>query len=232
MPVDDPARPIDETERQAAVTELRRAAEDGRLDARELDERLARVHGARMAGELGSALAGLRPSAAAGSPAALTWPMAPSPAPAQPPQQPPPAGPVAAHPVPQARIPDPPGYRPDDRLNLSGNMSNEKRSGRWVIPPFMRLHATFSNVKLDCREASPAAEVIDVEIGMGASTIVLVLPPGWAVNADRLGKGMGTIKVKVPTTAAPGCPTFVLHGNIGMGTVVAREANWIERRRG
>ncbi len=226
MPVDDPARPIDDEQRQAAITDLRQAAEDGRLGPRELDERLARVHAARLAGELGAALAGIRPSAAAGSTGTHTWPVAAPQAVPPPPQQTPPG-----QPAPQSRIPDPPGYRPDDRLNLSGNMSNEKRSGRWVIPPFMRAHATFSNVKLDCRDASPAAEVIDVEIGMGASTIVLVLPPGWAVNTDRLGKGMGTIKVKVPNIAAPGCPTFVLHGNVGMGTVVAREANWLERRR-
>ena len=58
MAVDDPARPITDDDRRAAVTTLRQAAEDGRLGPQDLDRRLAQVDQARLAGE---GLAGVPP---------------------------------------------------------------------------------------------------------------------------------------------------------------------------
>ena len=215
MSLDDPARPVQDADRRAAISRLRRAAEDGRLDPHDLDERVAHVNRARLLGELNQAFAGIAPEAPR-SP--TVWPTGQA--------ANPPTGPVVHSPS----LPVPAGYSPDDRLSLSAAMSNEKRGGRWTLPPYIRAHAGLSNVKLDCRQAEAAAPVIDVEVGVGLGNVVLVLPPGWAVNADRLGKGIGTVKVRVPSVAAPGCPTIVLHGQLGAGTLVAREENWVERR--
>lgn len=218
MPVDDPARPVDDAARRAAVSELRRAAEDGRLGPKELDARLARVQEARLAGELGSALDGLPPAGPIGT-GSGTWPVEPSSAT-------PPAAPRVQHPT----MPLPAGFSPDDRLTMSAGWSAEKRSGRWDIPPYLRLQAGLSAVKMDCRQATPSSDVIDVEVGVGASNIVVVLPEGWGVNTDRLGKGIGNIKVKVPRAASAGSPTLVLHGQLGVGSLIVRHANWVERR--
>lgn len=223
MSVDDPARPVEEPERAAAVAQLRRAAEDGRLSPHELDERVARVREARLAGQLAAALTGLGREVA-GS-AQTIWPTT------QPAQAPGAPMAPAPHRVPVPAQPSPPGYRPDDRLSLTAGMSDERRGGEWTIPPYLRLQAGFSKVKLDCRHATAAAPVIDIAIGGGVDNVVLVVPPGWGVDTDRLGKGMGTIKVKVPRATAPGCPTLVFHGQLGMSTLVVREANRFERRR-
>ncbi|MGA8046988.1 MAG: DUF1707 domain-containing protein [Dermatophilaceae bacterium] len=225
MSLDDPARPLEDADRRAAISRLRRAAEDGRLDPHDLDERVARVNRARLVGELNQAFAGVPPEP---SGAQTVWPTGQM---AHPPSGP--ATPSSSLPgpsLPMPSLPVPAGYRPDDRLSLSAAMSDEKRRGRWVLPPYIRAHAGLSNVKLDCRQAEAAAPVIDVEVGIGMGNVVFVLPPGWAVNAERLGKGIGTIKVRVPSVAAPGCPTIVLHGQLGAGTLVAREENWVERR--
>jgi hypothetical protein len=88
-----------------------------------------------------------------------------------------------------------------------------------------------ATVRIDCLQALAAAEVIDLEVQAVAGTVVLVLPDGWAANVDGLGKGIGTIKVKVPGVPAPGCPLFIVHGSVGMGTFKARQANGFERRR-
>lgn len=214
MSMDDPARPVTDDDRRGAVTELRRAAEDGRLQPAELDARLEQVHQARLQGQLGAALKGIPTTGA-------TWPVANAPhAPAPPPQQPSPTHPAST----------PAGYRPDDRLVLSAGVSNERRRGRWTVPPFLRVQPGMANVVLDCREATPAADVIDVEIGIGAGNAVFIVPPGWGVNTDRLGKGMGSIKIKVTRDASPGCPTLVFHGQLGMGDLKVREENWIERK--
>lgn len=219
------------------MSQLRRAAEDGRLTPTELDRRLSQVHQARLVGELGAVLAGLGapqpvqdPGSGVG--AGPIWPTVPSPEQSgatgvAAPQDP------AAHRVDRlthAQTPVPPGYRPDDRLKLSAGLSGEKRKGHWVIPPYLRVQAALADVRLDCRQAEVAAPVIDIEIGVGASTFKLILPPGWAVNTDRLNKGLGTVKVKVPSIAAEGCPTIVVHGQMGVGTFVARHENWVERR--
>lgn len=221
MSFDDPARPIEEADRTGAVSQLRQAAEDGRLDPHELDARVAQVRDARLVGELGAALRGLgpAPSGPLSSAQRTVWPTA---QPAQPP--------VAPQAVERPAVTDPPGYRPDDRLSLTAGMSNEKRGGRWTVPPYLRLQAGLSKVKLDCRHAQAASAVIDIDVGGGADSVVLVVPPGWGVETDRLGKGIGTIKVKVPRAAAPGCPTLVFHGQLGMSTLVVRHENWFERR--
>ena len=215
MSLDDPARPVDDTDRRHAISSLRRAAEDGRLDPHDLDERVARVNRARLVGELNQAFMGIPPEPTR---TPTVWPTGQA--------AHPPSGPVVHTPA----LPVPAGYSPDDRLSLSAAMSDEKRRGRWTLPPYIRAHAGLSNVKLDCRQAEAAAPVIDVEVGIGLGNLVFVLPPGWAVNTERLGKGIGTIKVRVPGVAAPGFPTIVLHGQLGAGTLVAREENWAERR--
>lgn len=213
MSMDDPARPVTDDDRRGAVTELRRAAEDGRLQPAELDARLEQVAQARLNGQLGAALEGIPQTGA-------TWPVANTPyAPA------PQAAAQLQHPTGA-----PAGYRPDDRLVLSAGMTNEKREGRWTVPPFLRCQPGMANIKLDCREATPAADVIDVQIGIGAGNVVFIVPPGWGVNTDRLGKGIGSIKVRVPRNASPGCPTLVFHGQLGMGDLKVREENWIERK--
>ncbi|MDO5502500.1 MAG: DUF1707 domain-containing protein [Actinomycetia bacterium] len=209
MSVDDPAGPIAAGDRAAAISELRRAAEDGRLSPSQLDQRLEQVQAAVLKGQLDAAMHGITRE-----PGPL-WPTADA---GQTP---------AAVPLPQA--PTPVGYRPDDRLIISSGASRETRSGRWTIPPYLRLQAGLSKVKLDCRQAVAAASVIDIEVGMGASDTVLVLPSGWAVDTDRLRKGIASVKVSVPRSPAPGYPLLVVHGQLALGSFVARGPNWVER---
>ena len=196
---------IGDADREQAVAELRRAAEDGRLTAEELDVRCARARSARTSGELTFVLADLRR--------------------------------VTGVPVPttaQARVlaalADV-GFRPEAPLSLTAGFASEKRTGQWVVPPYLRAQGVMDTVRLDCLQARAGAEVIDLEVQPGLGTVILVLPEGWAVNADQLSKGWGTVRVKVPGLPAPGCPLFVVHGSLGMGTFKARPANRFERWR-
>lgn len=196
---------IGHAERSRAIAELRRAAEDGKLDPGELDARTERVHEARTVGDLAAIMADLRPV---------------EPAPPLPATFLTPAAPVG-----------PPGYSPGDPLRLMAGFSSDKRQGEWEIPPYLRAQALADNVKLGCLQARHATPVIDLEVLPGGGNVVLVLPEGWAVNTDRLGKGLGSIRVRVAQQPAWGCPLFVVHGTIGLGTFKARGANWFDRRR-
>ena len=75
------------------------------------------------------------------------------------------------------------------------------------------------------------APVIEVEVIAGAGSITIIVPDGWAVNDDRLGKSMGTKTIKVTRTPAPGAPLLVVYGSVGMGTFKVRPPSAREQRR-
>ena len=132
---------------------------------------------------------------------------------------------------PQAQRPPSAGYSREDPLRLDGGMGSEKRAGVWTVPPFMLINQGLGSVKLNCLEATPAAQLIEVEVIGGAGSIVLVLPDGWAVDADRLSKSMGSKSVNVPREPAPGKPLLVIYGALGMGSFKVRPANRFDQRR-
>jgi len=198
---------IGHVEREQAVADLRRAAEDGRLTAEELDERAERARVARTSTELAALFADLRP----GTSLSATVPM-----------------PTAAQALAAlANV----GHRPEAPLILDAGWSGTKRTGAWVVPPFMVARAGIETVRIYCLQARAATEVIDLVVEATMGTVVLVLPDGWAVNVDRLTRGIGTVKVKVPGIPAPGCPLFLVRGSVGMGTFKARPANRLDRWR-
>lgn len=189
------------------MADLRRAAEDGRLTAEELDERAERARAARTSAELAALFADLRPGSSVTVPVAM---------------------PTAAQALAAlANV----GNRPEAPLILDAGWSGTMRTGAWVVPPFMVARAGIETVRIYCLQARAATEVIDLVVEATMGTVVLVLPDGWAVNVDRLTRGIGTVKVKVPGIPAPGCPLFLVRGSVGMGTFKARPANRLDRWR-
>jgi hypothetical protein len=204
---------VGHAERRAAVEELHYAAVDGKLAPDELAQRIDAAGLARTYADLDALLADLRP---------------PAPEPAIRLQQ------VEPYPVAvNAAAPQhgPPGFSLQDPLVINAGFTGAKRTGPWQIPPFVRVQALADTVRLDCLQATAQSEVIDLEVLPGAGTVLVVLPEGWGMQLDRLGKGWGTISTKVPGHAAWGNPLIVARGSIGMGTFKARGANWFDRRR-
>lgn len=208
---------VGNAERDAAVDELRRAAADGKLDADELAQRTEAASRARTYADLDALLADLRPPALGVELRHVEVESYPIPAPA-PPGRP-------------AIPPGPPGYSLADPLVLSAGFSAAKRNGRWQVPPFLRVQAFADTVRLDCLEATPVSDLIDLEVLPGGGSIVVVVPQGWGVQCDRLGKGWGSVNSKVPSQPSWGYPLIVARGSVGLGTFKARGANWFDRRR-
>ena len=191
-------------ERDAVVAALQEAAGDGRLSMAELDDRLDAALQAKTYADLDVLVADLSvelPSRA------LTT--------AQP----------------HARRPPSAGYSREDPLRLDGGMSSEKRGGLWTVPPFMLINQGLGSVTLNGREATPAAQLMEFEGIGGAGSIVLVLPDGWAVDADRLSKSWGSKSVDVPREPAPGKPLLLIYGALGLGSFKVRSANRFDQRR-
>lgn len=194
---------VGDAEREQAIAELRRAAEDGRLAPNELDERTELARRAVTRGELLAVQPGLPAPAAWGGAELL------------------PGGPAGLALA---------GYSSSDPLVLAGR-TGSRRSGAWLLPPFLRTQASLENVRIDCLQARAAAEVIDLEVLPGMGRVLLIVPGGWAVNVDRLSEGIGSIRVRVPGIPAPGCPIVVVRGSTGIGRFKARDGGRRERRR-
>ena len=194
---------VGDGERDAVVEVLREAAAQGRLSMTELDERLDAALQARTYADLDPLVADL---------------------PVDPPSRRWSAGAL------QPQGPPPPGYSREDPLRLGG-VSSEKRRGVWTLTPFVRVHPAVAAVKLNCVEAIPAAQLIDIEVVEGVASFVLVLPDGWAVDADRLAKGWSSKSIKVPRQPAPGKPLLYIHGQLGFSRLKVRPPNWFDRRR-
>ena len=99
------------------------------------------------------------------------------------------------------------------------------------MPPFILINQGVGSVKLNCLEATPAAQLIEIEVIGGAGSIVLVLPDGWAADTDRLSKSWGSKSVKVPREPAPGKPLLVIYGSLGLGSFKVRPPSRFEKRR-
>jgi len=190
-------------ERDAVASVLQEAAADGRLSMAELDDRLEVALQAKTYADLDRLVADLSVEL--------------------------PSRMLSARP--QVQGPPSAGYSPEDPLRLEAGMSSEKRRGVWPLPPFMLINQGLGSVKLNCLEATPAAPLIEIEVIGGAGSILLVLPDGWAVDADRLSKALGAKSVKVPREPAPGKPLLVIYGSLGLGHFKARPPNRLERRR-
>jgi hypothetical protein len=200
---------IGHRERDAVAEVLKEAAGDGRLSLDELDERLEAALQARTYADLDPLVADLAvalPSRQLGMGIGTGSPLQP--------QRPPVMG-----------------YSREDPLRLDAGMSSEKRQGAWTVPPFVRISPGMGSVKLDCLDATPAAQVIEVEVTAGAGSILIVLPDGWAADVDRLSNSWGSKAVKVPRDPAPGKPLLVFYGAVGLGSFKVRPPSRRDLRR-
>jgi hypothetical protein len=114
------------------------------------------------------------------------------------------------------------GTDPDHRQTMTGGMSSYVRRGVWTVPAYLTLSAGLSTVKLDFQQALCPHEVVDIAVSAGAGSVVLVVPEGWGVNTDQIGKGIGSVSNKVDTIPQPGQPLLVLHGSSVAGSVKVR----------
>lgn len=192
---------IGNLDRDELVALLQRAVGEGRLTPAEMAERSGRVAEARTYADLDALVADL--------------------------PVPPPSRVMAA----RRRAETRPGWDPAQPLVLGGGAGSERRTGRWEIPPYVRLSSGFGSIRLNCLAAVCLAPVVDVEVTPGAGSIRIVVPDGWGVDTDRLAKGLGSMRNEVRRDPEPGQPRLVLRGVMGVGSVKVRPATRGERRR-
>jgi hypothetical protein len=101
-------------------------------------------------------------------------------------------------------------------------MSSYVRRGIWTVPAYLNLNAGMATVKLDFQQANCPHDVVDIQVSAGVGAVVLVVPDGWGVNTDQIGKGIGSVSNKVDSIPQAGKPLLVLHGSSVAGAVKVR----------
>lgn len=203
------------SQRDQAIRRLHEAAGDGRLTFAEADERIMAARAAGSEAELAELVRDLGSSSPI-QPALQQfepYPLVPGDAAQGAP------GPVE------------PGYSPQDPLVLSAGWTGARKTGVWLVPPFIKASSGMDTVRIDCTRAEFASSVIDLELTAGAGSVKLIVPQGWGVRMDRLGRGLGSAKSSVDEVPAPGYPLVVVRGGVGLGSFRARHPNRFERWR-
>ncbi len=141
------------------------------------------------------------------------------------------AEPSLHYPVGAAPIPQRPGYSPQDPLVLSAGTSTLRKTGAWTVPAYIQLQGDIGSIVLDFRRATVTSQVIWLNVSGGLGSILLIVPRGWAAQADRLQKGMGSLKNQVGEQPEQGLPVLVLSGSTGMGSFTIRHPNHFDEKR-
>lgn len=98
-----------------------------------------------------------------------------------------------------------------------------------MVPPYVTVSPNMSNIVLDLRDAVPETGTIHLSVHGVAGNVILIVPEGWGIDTDRLGKGIGSVRNRIGPLAVQGYPHVVVTGTVGIGTFVARHERFFER---
>lgn len=211
---------IGHAEREDVIEKLRVAAGEGRLSVDELTERIEKASAAKTFADLDPLVEDLPvvpPSAALGG-------------------QPAPMGGQAGAVVRTASgavVPtgNAPGWDIADPLIVRAGWEDDRRRGRWQVPPFIRVESTGATVELSFLEVDRAPDHIHIDVAGTMGACLLVVPDGWGVDISAVTGGWGTKKTAVDQIPRPGLPLITVRGSLGMSSLTVRYANWFDRRR-
>jgi hypothetical protein len=211
---------LSDAERDSAAEVLRDAYAEGRLDLAEFEDRLSLVHAARVRAELPPILADLPRVAADGGPAAGGLP-----------------GWVWE------------GAADGASEVITAVLREVRRTGRWEVPPRLRVLVRAATVVLDLREARVRSDVVEIDVRVTAGRILVIVPPEVAVEvrdgltvfgtrSERTGSARsgsarsGSARSGGRRSAGdPAAPRVVIGGQIIAGRLVVRTPTLRERWR-
>ncbi len=204
---------IGHAEREDVIETLRVAAGEGRLTVEELTERMERAASAKTYADLDLLVEDLPvppPSSALGGPPG-----------------------TVARTASGAVVPtrSDVGWELGRPLVLRAAWEDERRRGRWEVPPFIRVESSGATVELNFLEVEDVPEVVHVDVAGAMGACLIVVPEGWGVDVDEVRGSWGTKKSHVDQIPRPGLPLVRVGGSLGMSSLTVRHANWFDRRR-
>ena len=186
-----------DVDRERVAEALRLAAGDGRLTLSELEERLDAAFRARTYGEL--------------EPITADLPQGPYPVPGLAP-----AAPVARR--------SPPAGMPLTRSErVMAVLGEERRAGRWEVPPRLDVTCLLGEIKLDFTEAIVRHREIAVHVASILGSVTIIVPDGIDVRMDLTASILGEGK-QLTGLVTPGGPVYWIRGIVVLGEITVRPA--------
>jgi hypothetical protein len=183
---------VSDTERDQVAEVLREAAAEGRITLDELDERLNAVYAAKTYADLEPVTADL-PTGAGTMPG----------------------------PVPQAGslLPE---RRGGEALVIHSHGNPVIRRGEWKVPYRVEVYNKYGLTRLDFREASLAAPVVEVHVDASWGSGTLILPEGATADVEADASWFGTLRNSVDSLRRASAPHFVVTGSCQGGSLTIR----------
>jgi hypothetical protein len=185
-----------DADRERVADTLREAAAEGRLTLSELEERLDATFRARTYGDLEPITRDLPPGRdlVRGGP--------------------------PARPGDVRRTPD--AYGPAIRTErITAVFGDQKRSGRWQVPPRLEVTSVLGEVTIDFTEAIVRDREIVVQVAVALGSVTLIVPEGIDVRMDA-GFVLGDRKVRLTGPVTPGGPVYWVRGFVVLGEITVR----------
>jgi hypothetical protein len=193
-----------DVDRERVAEALRQAAGDGRLTLTELEERLDATFKARTYGDL--------------QPITADLPQGPYPIPG-----------ATTSPQRRPTYPDPAAFAaaaapgtPATTERMTAILSEEKRQGRWEVPPRIDVTAMLGEVKLDFTEAIVRSREVDINVGVILGSVTLIVPDGIDVRLEPGTNVLGERKMKLQAPVTPGGPVYRVRGFVVLGEITVR----------
>ncbi len=186
-----------DVDRERVAEALRQAAGDGRLTLSELEERLDATFRARTYGQL--------------EPITADLPQGPYPVPGLPE-----AAPVV-QPSPARRVPL---TRFERVVTVLGD---DRRVGRWEVPPRLDVTCLLGEVTLDFTEAIVRHREVAVHVGAILGSVKIIVPDGIDVRMDLTASILGEGR-QLTGPVTPGGPVYWIRGIVVLGDVTVRPA--------
>lgn len=185
---------VSDAERDQVAEVLREAAAQGRITLDELDERLNAVYAAKTYADLEPVTADL-PTGAETLPGAVARPV-------------------------EGLLPE----RRDggDALVIRSQGSPVVRKGVWKVPHRVEVYNKYGSTRLDFREASLTASVVEVHVDASWGSGDVILPEGATADVEADASWFGTLRNSVDSLRRASAPHFVITGSCQGGSLTIR----------
>ena len=111
----------------------------------------------------------------------------------------------------------------EDVVRIDQRGGSVQRTGGWVVPRRLELRLSWCDATLDFTEAVIVADTLLIDMHMRGGSLMLMIRPGIAVNADSLAVRYTDVDIR--SGAEPGAPVVLrvqLSGRMRYGRVEAR----------
>ena len=116
-----------------------------------------------------------------------------------------------------------PASQVQDEQTMFAIMGGSERRGAWSVPRRLKIRTMMGGAVFDFREARLPAGPVDIDIKAMMGGVVIIVPPGLAVevNGSAIMGGFAHVN-RAPATPDPELPLLRIHGLVVMGGVEVR----------